>query len=90
MEPEGEVKPGNWYEELLWDIAGGPVSVGRFILGWILLLAVALLAANLSGTVSDPLSERVVALVSIPYWLLVCPGWALLIRRRRDRPHSSQ
>lgn len=87
MTTEGdERKPGNWYEEFLWDLAGGPVRVGPIIVVWLLLLAASAGVLAMAGALTERSSMLAASLVSGPYFLIACPIWARRVgaRRRND------
>jgi len=79
-----ETKPGNWYEEFLWDLAGGPVAVGPIIVVWLLLLALAAGVLALAAGLTERSFLLACAVVSGPYFFIGCPIWARRIGRRRD------
>lgn len=85
MDSEGdERKPGNWYEEFLWDLADGPVRIGPIIGVWLILLAGATGVLALAGALTERSFMLTGPLVSGPYFVIACPIWARRIGQRRS------
>lgn len=84
VEDESDAKPGNGYEELLWQLARGPVPLGRIFLIWVALVVCALVGIGFLTELTDQVFGIVGAAVSIPYFFIACPLWASRLGRRRE------
>lgn len=81
---DSEDGPGNAYEQFLFDLAKGPVPLGRIFLVWIALVVGVLVVISLASELTDAAFGIVGAAVSIPYFFVLCPLWASRLGRKRE------